>query len=472
MSLLKGLIEKSYYKIRIIFTFCLVTSALVLITSAVSYRFIKELYLGELSRQVNVSTQLLSRQLDKRYLDILHFGLPEKSVGDYFRDVFQRFLDPDLQNEAFIFDRNFTVMVHSASKASEGTQDVRLMLNRKEISELKPGQSVSSLPFKGDDGNWYLWSFCRLDDSFWLALRENALHLEKVEDFSLIFLYIGLGGLIVSILLGLLLARSVSRPLDRLAAFSRQIGGGDLLAPEPEKMYGEIKELSSSMNKMRYGLARIQSEKEAMLAQIAHEIRNPLGGIELLAGLLKEDMLKENKSPAYPDKILGEINGLKSLITAFLSYSRPMPSNPSWVNTSLVFGEIRDIFCTKLKEKKVCLSISDNLGRIYFDAAQLRNIIVNLIANSLEALPEEGHIDLIAEKDGSASLIAVKDDGPGIPKENLPQIFEPFFSTKKDGTGLGLAISKKLCLENNARLEAGNNPEKGSVFTIIKKNSL
>ncbi|MGE5350764.1 MAG: ATP-binding protein [Acidobacteriota bacterium] len=471
MTVLKGLIEKSYYRIRIIFTFCLVTSAFVLITSAVSYRFIRDLYLSELSRQVNVSTQLLSRQIDKKYLDILHFGFPEKSVGDYYRDIFHSFLDPDLQMEAFLFDRNFTILVHSASKTMEGTQDVRLMLNRKEISELKLGQSASSLPFKGDDGNWYLWSFCRLDDSFWLALRENALHLQKVENFSSIFLYIGLGGLAVSFILGLLLAGSISRPLDRLASFSRQIGGGDLLAPEPEKMYGEIKELSSSMNKMRYGLLRIQNEKETMLAQIAHEIRNPLGGIELLAGLLKEDILKENKNPAYADKILGEINGLKALITAFLSYSRPMPSDPSWVSTSEIFCGIRDIFSTKLKERRVCLDINDNLGRIYFDPQHLRNILVNLIANSLEALQEEGHIELIAEKAGGTSLISVKDNGPGIPKENLPQIFEPFFSTKKDGTGLGLAISKKLCLENNAILEAGNN-DKGSVFTIIKKNGL
>ncbi|MGE5432759.1 MAG: ATP-binding protein [Syntrophomonadaceae bacterium] len=472
MNVFKGFIKTSYYKIRIIFTFCLVTSILVLITSAVSDRFIRKLYLAELGRQVNVSTQLLSRQIDKKYLDILHFGLPGKSVGDYYRNVFRSFLDPDLQGEAFIFDNNFTVIVHSSDKTMEGTQAMSLMLNRKEISELVAGQSIASLPFKGDDGIWYLWSFCRLDDSFWLALRENALHLEKVEDFSLIFLYIGLGGLGISFLFGLLLARSISGPLDRLAAFSRKIGGGDLLAPEPENMYGEIRALSSSLNKMRYDLAKIQNEKEAMLAQIAHEIRNPLGGIELLAGLLKEDMLKENKNPAYPEKILGEINGLKALITAFLSYSRPMPSNPSWVNISGVFGEIVNIFSSKLKEKKVCLNINDNLGRIHFDPAHFRNIIVNLVANALEAVPAGGHIDITAEKDVTDCRISVKDDGPGIQQENLPKIFDPFFSTKIDGTGLGLAISKKLSSENEALLQAENNPDKGSVFTLIKKNGL
>lgn len=468
MSLSNNIFQKSYYKVRIIFTFCFVTIALVLVMSGISYHFIRDLYLEQLSEQVNSSSDLLSRQTDRKYLNLLHLGMPLPATSDYFRNLFGSCLDPELQSEAFIFDGNYMIMVHSAGNSMQGKEDTRLLLNRKEISELKIGQVTASMPFKGDDGKWYMWSFNRLDDSFWLAIRESAHKLQKVEEFSLYFWYIGIGGIIASVILGWIIARTISRPVDSLVKFSSQIGEGNLLSSAPDNMHGEMKILSSAMDKMRQDLSKTQNEKESMLAQIAHEIRNPLGGIELLANLVKEDHQRENKETVYLNKILGEVNGLKSLITAFLNYSRPAAPSPAWISISSIFEEIEHIFHTRLEEKKCRLIFKDEQGEIFFDPVHLRNVLINLTANALESITADGTICISAVKENNRWKISVTDDGCGISPENLRSVFEPFFSTKREGTGLGLAISRKLCYENNADLTAANNPDKGSVFTITK----
>jgi len=147
------------------------------------------------------------------------------------------------------------------------------------------------------------------------------------------------GGIALTIILGFLVAASITKQIDRLTKFSADIGNGDFNSPLPEKINGELKILSDAMDKMRTDILNNHKEKEEMLAQIAHEIRNPLGSIELMANLTKEDILADNNNPEYLNKILLEISDLKSLITAYLNYSRPYLAKPEKVDLNhLVFG--------------------------------------------------------------------------------------------------------------------------------------
>ncbi len=334
-------LSRSYYKIRIIVTFCIVTILLVLVFSFLSYRFVRKLYLDQLSDQVNIVTKMISHQIDNRYLELLQVGIPTNSTVNYFKKIFWENLNNGYHSQIFIFDKDFNVIVHSDSSINANDHDPLLLLNQKEISGLHVDESIVTLPFKGNDNEWYLWGFFRLDDNYWLALKENASKLERVEEFASDFFYLGLGGVILTILIAWFMTRTLTKPIDQLVEFSHKIGQGNYLVQAPQNTHGELKILAQSMDKMKTDIDAHNKEKEKMLAQIAHEIRNPLGGIELLANLTKEDLVKENNSCStsteYLDKIICEINSLKSLITSYLNFSRPLPADPGWIKTDKFF---------------------------------------------------------------------------------------------------------------------------------------
>ena len=465
----RNMVEKSYYKIRIIITFSVVTIIIVVIMSVVSYNYTRSLYLNQLGEQVNVVTKMLSEQIDEKYLDLLALGTPTKSIENYFRGIFYRNKNNRLHSEIFIFNKSFNIVVHSDSNILPGTFEPSLLINQKDIFELIPGEGTVSIPFKGNDGKWYLWGFFRLNPDYWLAVRESAVRLEKVEELSTIFWSFGLGGTILTIFLAWLMARSITKPVDRLVRFSSEIGQGNFNSSVPLSMHGEIGILANAMDMMKTGLAKNQKEKEDLLAQIAHEIRNPLGGIELLANLTKEDLQKENKDTGYLDKILKEVNHLKLLITSYLNYSRPVNANPKPVDIGKFTIEIENIFNKQLKKKDTGLFFNCAVNKIIFDEDHLRQILINLVSNSLDAIKENGRIEIFTGVNNHSWEIGIKDNGAGIPEENLKTIFNPFFTTKKEGTGLGLAICKKLCAENKAELTVTNNPDKGSTFIITKE---
>ncbi len=465
-------ISRSYYKIRIIITFCAVTILLVLVFSFLSYRFVRKLYLDQLSDQVNIVTKMISHQIDNKYLELLQLGTPTHSTINYFKKIFNENLNNGFHSRIFIFDRDLNVVVHSNPGTATNDPDPLLLLNQKEISGLLPNESAVSLPFKGNDSQWYLWGFFRLDNNYWLALKENAAKLERVEEFASDFFYLGLGGIILTILIAWLMARTLTKPIDQLVEFSNKIGEGDYLVRAPLNTHGELKILAQSMDKMKRDIDAHDKEREKMLAQIAHEIRNPLGGIELLANLTKEDLVKENStgsiSTEYLDKIICEINSLKSLITSYLNFSRPLPADPAWIDVGKFLKEIEENFKTNLIRRNIKFSFNNNIEKIWFDQSHLKQIFLNLMTNSMESMKQNGNISVSVYKEDKKWRIMFSDDGPGINGENLSRVFEPFFTTKKDGTGLGLAICKKLCNENKADLIVENNKEKGITFTIIK----
>jgi signal transduction histidine kinase len=139
------------------------------------------------------------------------------------------------------------------------------------------------------------------------------------------------------------------------------------------------------------------------------------------------------------------------------------------VDLSKISKEIENIFDKQLRKKDAGLVFICPAGKILFDEDHLRQILINLISNSLESICEKGVIKISTETINHRWVINIKDNGTGVPEENLDNIFNPFFTTKKEGTGLGLAISKKLCSENNAELIVKNNSDKGSTFSIIKE---
>ncbi len=460
-------LNKSYYKYKIIITFSVVTILLVAILSKISYGFMKEFYLEQLSDNVKKTTSLTAVRIDTTYLSFIKDGIITQSIKKYFTGFFNGNELKNIYSEIFIFDKNLNIIIHSDSTKLTGKPEPRLLLNETEILKTKQGSAITSLPFKGNDGKWYLWGFTKLTKRYWLAVKESAENFKKIDKLSNIIWYIGSGAIVLSILLGFVVANSITQPVNKLVNFSNEIGKGNYKAKVPQNMKGELQTLAKAMDLMKSNIADNEKEKEKILAQIAHEIRNPLGGIELLTNLINES-LEDNKNKNYAKRILNEINGLKELITSYLDYSKPAPASKEKIDLTEIINETISILENDIKNKNIVIKKDIKLKSIIFDKNHLRNILINLVKNSIEAINKNGEITIKTFSSNLSEFISVKDSGNGISKNDLHRIFEPFHTTKINGTGLGLATCKKYCDENNAKISV-KNLTGGCVFTIEKE---
>jgi signal transduction histidine kinase len=231
----------------------------------------------------------------------------------------------------------------------------------------------------------------------------------------------------------------------------------------------------------------LQSERLAtvgrMAAQVAHEIRNPLSSIGLNTELLEDDLaeiaaLAHSTNLTLPrlaqdQKLLKaiqkEVDHLAAITEDYLKYARLPQPQRNLGELNAVVRSLCDFYAEETKARKVSLSLSlsDELPQFRFDEAQLRQSLSNLLRNAFEALSEKGnHVEIHTALNGTFAEISISDDGPGIPTEIAPKIFEPFFSTKSGGTGLGLALTRQVIEGHGGSIRLKTAPEQGTVFLI------
>lgn len=462
---MKNIIKKifnSAFKTRIMVIFSLIALILVGCMAIISYVFVRDIYLEQIEDQIVMMNNVLAHDLNPAYLDYIQSDSDNMALL-YYQNKLNEFNDiMGLQN-IFLFDKSLSILV----KVREDISQSRLKINRSEIDNLQISGSVMSLPFKGNDGNWYLWGFYRLNNRYYFGIQESAERLDRLDSLAIIFIGIALFGLLLIFVAAWLVARAIASPIDRLARFSEEIGRGDYTSSPPDQINGELAVLNNALIKMRDGILLHQEEKEKLLAEIAHEIRNPLGGVELLAGLIKENLPTESRNAEYADKIIKEIQGLKLQVNEFLQFSRSTPAKPQSLDIGDIVAEIQNIYKKPLQQKSIKLIWENNLDELRFDLNHMRQILINLVSNSINVLDKNGKIWIYANRNGEHSYVSVSDNGPGIDGDDIDNIFEPFFSKRTGGTGLGLAICRKLCAENQARMVVENNKEAGCTFSII-----
>ena len=454
---IKNLFSGITIRARITLTFGLFTLVLVAALARVAYMTSKEIYQAQLQDQVQRVCALLAADFEADYFSYIQADAVSKAYRYIETKLKSRRRAQELDN-VFIFSADFSRIYAAAA----GISAERLQINRSEIQSLDSGESAASLPFKAADGNWYLWGFYRFNGDWYLGIQESARQLAMLDRLTYTFLGIGFLGVIFVLLAAWLLSGAISRPIEELVRFSARIGQGQFYEQPPQDIRGELAVLSGALVKMQKDLRRKQKEKEEILAQIAHEIRNPLGGIELLAGLLMEDKNLNKQQRTYLYKIQEEVLGLKAQITDYLQYSRPMPADPVPVDVPSVVNEAEQALLSSLRKKNIRLEKRLNTSTIRFDRQHLLQILINLFSNSVEALNKDGKIIVASDAEG----IYVQDNGPGINEEIKEKVFRPFFTTKKGGAGLGLAVCRKLAEENDARLELHNHQNGGVVFHL------
>ncbi len=469
MERIKQRFQQLSLRSEIIIIFIFIVVLLVLLLSRLAYITMKDIYLNQLNEQATILIRNATRDLETKYLDFFTQESDSGIVKSYYRHYLADKIEETGFDRIFLFTADLSLIITSENKTGESDYVAAMILNKKELSQLKVGELFTSAPFKSQDGKWYLWGFYRLSDRYFLGIKENANRLARVDRLAILFAIIGLAAIIVTLIAGWFLAGMISSPIEQLVKFSQELGKGNFRTPLPENIYGELTMLRNALDKMRSDLENQDKAKEEMLAQIAHELRNPLGGVELLAGLVREDLIKKNLDHTYISQIMEEIQHLKNLLNEYLNYSRPVQVNAKWVEIPKLLNEVETFLAVALRKKSITLTFSGTIQKIWFDPVHLRQILLNLLTNSIDASPPDSRITISTASKGKEVILAISDQGKGIENEYLPKIFQPFFSTKESGIGLGLAVCKKLCLENQAAIYVKNNAEQGCTFYIVKK---
>ncbi|HBA87513.1 MAG TPA: histidine kinase [Geobacter sp.] len=202
-------------------------------------------------------------------------------------------------------------------------------------------------------------------------------------------------------------------------------------------------------------------------AGIAHEVRNPLTGISLLL-----DDLHDQAGASYDDKemikkALAEIERVEKLITALLNYSSPARADFRECDLNRLVSDTVLLMRRPCERQRVRLAMEQgDIPPFRIDPEKIKQAVLNIIRNALEALPDGGRISVATELRGEEAVITVSDDGPGIAAEDIPLIFEPFFTRKGAGTGLGLSISQRVVEEHQGKIRVQSRPGEGTRFTI------
>jgi two-component system sensor histidine kinase HydH len=208
-----------------------------------------------------------------------------------------------------------------------------------------------------------------------------------------------------------------------------------------------------------------------MAAIVAHEIRNPLSAISMGLQRLKLEFQPTDDQEHYSrltELMLGEVHRLNSIVEQFLSLARPLEVKLEELRIQDVFNELATLMEGDAKQSKVQIRVvaSADLPPLKAGRDYLRQLLLNLILNGLQAMPDGGTLTLEANSSKGNFLITVADTGTGIAPENLPRIFEPYFTTKTRGSGLGLAIARRITEAHGGTITVTNEAGGGCRFLI------
>jgi signal transduction histidine kinase len=225
-----------------------------------------------------------------------------------------------------------------------------------------------------------------------------------------------------------------------------------------------VETLRATLDDMRQALQRRDQEREAVLAGIAHEVRNPLGAIELFAGALEQD-LRGRPEAHHLARIREELSSLERTVEAFLDYARTRPLTVEDLDARLFALEVRELALPMALEHGVELDAAGE-GRVLGDRHALRRAALNLVRNAVEASRGGGRVEIaVSARDGEAR-VEVRDRGPGLTPDARAHLFQPFFTTKERGTGLGLALARKAAEAHGGTLALAAREGGGTVAVL------
>jgi signal transduction histidine kinase len=208
-------------------------------------------------------------------------------------------------------------------------------------------------------------------------------------------------------------------------------------------------------------------EMNLAAAGLAHETRNPLNIIRGMAQMLSRQPEASEEIRDRSRAIVEETDKVAAQLNEFINYSRPREVRRAKLALDSVANEVVRALGYDIEEKKVRLETRGEPMTIEADEQLLRQVLFNLVLNAIQAVGENGRIQIVTQRtDGTEATLEVRDDGPGVPPDRRQEIFKPYFTTNQKGTGLGLAVVQQIVLAHGWEIECLPNEPRGAVFRI------
>lgn len=342
------------------------------------------------------------------------------------------------------------------------------------------------------NGDAWLASIAPLEPGVATAvfLRERAAALAILPDLRRVAGASVIVALVLALLAGTFVAARLSRPVRDLARAAESVAAGDFRAPVHASAIREVGKVRESFDAMRSALESRLRELEAanreledrqvrlqelqaeliqrdrvaatgrLLTRLAHEIRNPVANVRNCLELLRRRTADDVEAREFADTAIDELLRMHELAERMLDVHRPQPGAEQHCVALDVAAQVARLAEVAAPDDPphAVRTRGDGTARAAIAPEALKQVLVNLVQNAGDAMPNGGTVDVSVERDGDRVVLEVRDDGPGIPEAVLPRLFDPFFTTKSrvQGVGLGLYTAEGLVRAAGGRIVAGN----------------
>lgn len=401
-------------------------------------------------------------------------------------------LDPAFFKDAFELGRGLpTVLVDAHGGAVYRSPAARAIGTTPAV----PAQALTSSAVVAEElelapGRRFLATFASLGNPSLGAVAVFAPSMsasELVAPLARSALGFLVGLVVVGVALGLLFSAGIARPIEELTQATSAVGAGHwavLLRSRPRNEIGKLVKAFSKMVKNLAARERelqeaqqklIQSESLAAVGRfssgIAHEVKNPLNSILGYAQLIDRMGPSSAQTPSYLKFIMEETRRASRIISDLLMFSRQKPPQLASVDVAEFLKGFEERVGPLAEQAGAAFSVEAEPSlKAMLDSEQLHQVLLNLSQNALQAMEQtkEKKLSLSARREAERIVVRVTDTGPGIAPENLPRLFEPFFSTKEvgKGSGLGLALCHGIVQQHGGTIEARSAPGQGATFEI------
>ncbi len=297
----------------------------------------------------------------------------------------------------------------------------------------------------------------------------------------------GAGAVVICVVSVAVLAYLIHRPMVELQQNMAIISKGNLeVAVNFAKRNDEIGDLGRNFNYMMQQLRQSRKEIETMhrtqmsraehlatlgelATGLAHEIRNPLAGIAGVIEIIGRDLPPTSPAREMVKEVRTEINQINRILTDLLETARPHPPQMmrSNLNTTVEHAVMLARQQVLSQPIRIELEPAPNLADVEHDSDQIHQVVLNLLLNAVQAIDGSGTVKVAIHEQGENARITVTDTGRGIPEQQLPLIFRPFYTSRRNGTGLGLSLVRRIVDEHHGQINVTSEMGKGSTFDVL-----
>jgi len=375
----------------------------------------------------------------------------------------------------FIFRPDLTSVVDTAEGIEFGHRYYELDADANELERVFEGESQSSVLYFSEDGVPFKYAYAPLihpetgEIVAAVGVEGSSNQVEALSDLRRNTLLLGVVAVLLLVGTSIWVSRRLTAAVGALAEAAQRIGQGDLEQPVPETRSDELGSLEHAVEHMRQNLLSREEEMQMMLSGIAHEVRNPLGGIELFLGLLREDLEAADVGQEQLEqvrKIGRELDYLSRVVQEFLDFARRSRVDVSRFSARALVSEVEQVMSGDLLGRGVTLECAVADTDLTADRDRLKRVLVNLVKNAIQASEAGDTVSLRVTETEDTRVVEVTDEGGGIPATQLADIFRPFFTTREKGTGLGLPMTRKIAEAHGGTVEVTSTEGEGTTVVL------